>query len=64
MSKLRKYKNDHNDLIYLTKLYLDYKQCVGGRLVHMNYSCAHCRSSDPFGECLSPNPEYAADPPK
>lgn len=42
---------DTRDLQAMVEAYLDRKRCIGGRVVHPQYCCLHCGSSDPSEVC-------------
>ena len=43
---------DKRELLNLAHLYLDYRRCIGGHVVHGMYVCPWCDSNNPDTYCV------------
>ena len=47
-------QQDNKDIKAIAAAYVLTMRCKGGRLIHRDYICLHCRSSNPEEECNQP----------
>jgi hypothetical protein len=52
LTKASRARRDTKERLELWYTYGSERSCYGGHLVHANYCCLHCGSSDPDNECL------------